>query len=202
MTLIKTLVLFVCLPNVCFTVPGCPSKAMILKAEQAPQFLWSPNHPGYYGVYNSRLTCLWLITAGSIYDDVVIQIKVLNSSIEPATGCWRDVVSLFDGPRDFYRPLKSWCGYSWPKDTITSSGDRVLVKFTTDFKLNDYYGFMLAYWVAKKPVFIVNAAEWSAANYILMVISVLLLTGGPAWVFGLYIKRELYPKILKYRKEN
>ncbi|XP_060571243.1 uncharacterized protein LOC132729487 [Ruditapes philippinarum] len=202
MTTSKTLIIFMCVLNVSCSVPGCPSTAKVLYAEQAPQFISSPNYPGYYGVFNSRLSCLWLITAADIYDDVVIQVQVLNSSIEPATGCWRDVVSVIDGPRDFYPQLKSWCGYSWPKSTITSTGDKVLVKFTTDFKLNDYYGFMLAYWVAKKPVLIVNESKWTAINYVLLVISALLLFGGPAWVLGLYFKRELYPKIVKYRKEN
>ena len=51
-------------------------------------------------------------------------------------------------------------------------------------------------------VFIVNESEWTTVNYVLLVISALLLTGGPSWVLGLYLKRELYPRIVKYRKDN
>ena len=42
-------------------------------------------------------SCSYTITANESYSDVVIQIKVLNASLEPATGCWRDSVEIIDG---------------------------------------------------------------------------------------------------------
>ena len=42
-------------------------------------------------------SCSYKITADSTYSDVVIQIKVHNASLEPATGCWRDSVEIIDG---------------------------------------------------------------------------------------------------------
>jgi len=47
-------------------------------------------------------------------------------------------------------------------------------------------------------VLIVNNQEWTNVNYALMGISIVLLGGAPGWLFGLYIKREVIPK-LKHR---
>ena len=60
------------------------------------------------------------------------------------------VSSCFSGGRDFMRSLTSFCGSSWPKTTITSTGDVVLILFNTDIQNNDYYGFLLSYWIVKK----------------------------------------------------
>ncbi|KAL4230780.1 hypothetical protein ACF0H5_011155 [Mactra antiquata] len=176
-------------------IPGCPSKTKTLEAERHPKFLTSPNYPGNYGVYQQRLSCSWLIKASSEYEDVVIQLQVHNSSIEPATGCWRDSVEIVDGPKDFFRPLISWCGSTWPKATITSTASEVLVKFGTDFKKNDYYGFMLSYWVAKRPIFIANPIEWTTLNYSLLSIGLAFMFGITTWLIGLYMKREFIPHI-------
>ena len=60
------------------------------------------------------------------------------------------VFILLSGGRDFMRSLTSFCGSSWPKTTITSTGDVVLILFNTDIQNNDYYGFLLSYWIVKK----------------------------------------------------
>ena len=48
-------------------------------------------------VHYRRLSCSWLIEADNEYEEVVIQIDVLNSSMEYSTGCVRDSVNIYDG---------------------------------------------------------------------------------------------------------
>lgn len=49
-------------------------------------------------------------------------------------------------------------------------------------------------------IFLVNEREWTGVNYALLVISIVLLVGGPGWLAGLYIKREVLPKLKNRRK--
>ncbi|XP_052793304.1 neuropilin-1-like [Mya arenaria] len=172
---------------------ACPTK-LVLTALRTPQYLTSPNYPAHYGLLQRRLACSWVLQASTEYTDVVIELQVLNSSLEYSYACVRDCVSVLDGNQDFHRPLSTWCGTTWPKATITTTGDSAFVSFSTNYVKNNYAGFILAYWVVKKPVFLVTPHQWGPSNYVLMFIGLVLLIGGPSWVFTLYFVRELRPQ--------
>ncbi|KAH3841839.1 hypothetical protein DPMN_115320 [Dreissena polymorpha] len=175
----------------CLCIPGCPPETTSLTAYQTTKYLTSPNYPGNYGVFEERLSCSWVIEAASGYDDVIIQMEVLNSSLEYSLACVRDSVEIRDGDKEFHRSLASWCGATWPEGPLSTSRDKAYIGFSTDFKKNNYMGFILAYWLEKKPIQLTHDRTWGSVNYVLLGVGLTLLLAVPVCFLGLYIGHDV-----------
>ncbi|XP_052277870.1 MIT domain-containing protein 1-like isoform X2 [Dreissena polymorpha] len=136
-----------------------------------------------------RLSCSWVIEAASGYDDVIIQMEVLNSSLEYSLACVRDSVEIRDGDKEFHRSLASWCGATWPEGPLSTSRDKAYIGFSTDFKKNNYMGFILAYWLEKKPIQLTH--DRRTVNYVLLGVGLTLLLAVPVCFLGLYIGHDV-----------
>ncbi|MBN3035850.1 MAG: C10 family peptidase [Bacteroidales bacterium] len=95
--------------------------------------------PAYH--YQNSSSCSWLIDPQSTDDSVTcIKMEFNRLDTEPAA----DVITLYDGPDTSSPVLGTYSGSTLPPGQITSSGNRVLVTFTSSGS-NSFPGWFLSY---------------------------------------------------------
>ncbi|KAK7451358.1 hypothetical protein BaRGS_00039830, partial [Batillaria attramentaria] len=103
--------------------------------------LVSPNYPNRYP--------RWLIesvTADPLY---VVQLTALMVDVETSPNCWKDAVTIYDGPSARSRELAQLCehyGHGVRVQTFFSSGNNMFVHFRSDSQ-GERTGFRFQYQV-------------------------------------------------------
>ena len=133
------------LPSVCFL-------ACFQHLISSSGSIKSPNFPKYYP-HNAE--CYYLITQR---DRLKIVLDFKQFSLESDSSCRHDSVKIYDGSSVTAPQLgevHGYCGRHLPP-SLTSTGDSLLIIFTSDRSDRYYTGFHITYRAIGKPVFKVS----------------------------------------------
>ncbi|KAK3099942.1 hypothetical protein FSP39_012216 [Pinctada imbricata] len=105
-------------------VSTCSSSTISLTASSTSQFITTPDYPVFYA---ANQNCRWLVNApaGSI-----INLRVIDSSLEDSEGCMGDRVVIYDGSGTNYPVLTTFCGPF--SNDVNSTSNEMLVTFYSD----------------------------------------------------------------------
>ncbi|KAK7506981.1 hypothetical protein BaRGS_00001832 [Batillaria attramentaria] len=119
--------------------PSAPENLTAI-SEQS-QDIFSPDYPRNYP---NNADCQWHISTRPGY---VIQLNVVSIDlelVETVPTCTLDFIEVFDGSSDEQRRIIKFCAYPERTPDLMSSGQDMLVRFTSDFYVTGN-GFHLSY---------------------------------------------------------